>query len=112
MSAIGQIIVNEQGGLEIPRDICEQAGLHPGVRLLVEKNGDGEIHLRPSENETVESVSEEAAVSEEAELIEKNGMLVVKVRGAENLDIVALIEQDREERMRCGHRLRSGEGAG
>ncbi|MGH9832848.1 MAG: hypothetical protein ACRD9Y_07505 [Blastocatellia bacterium] len=102
MNSIGQIVVNEQGGLEIPKSMCEQVGFQPGVKLLVEKNGDGEIRLRPSEDELVETIPPDEVINEaiegEAELIEKNGMLVI--RGGENLDILALIKQDREERMR------------
>lgn len=105
MSTIGQVTVNEAGDVAIPKSICEQAGLRPGAELIVEKNGAGEIRLRQAENGSAESSPEETTMGGEAELIEENGLLVIK--GGADVDIISLIEQDREERMR---KLMKGSG--
>ncbi|MGH9843288.1 MAG: AbrB/MazE/SpoVT family DNA-binding domain-containing protein [Blastocatellia bacterium] len=97
MIAIGQVKVNEQGGVEIPKSICQQVGIHPGATLLVEKNGDGAIWLRPPENGFVSDALEAANVEGEAELIEKNGLLVFRGVSAEIL--FEAIEHEREARM-------------
>lgn len=58
MNVIGQVTVSESGDVAIPRSICEQAGLLPGMELIVEEDGAGGIWLRRKEGEAFEDITQ------------------------------------------------------
>lgn len=74
--------LDEFGKISLPVEIISELQLKPGMNLIIEEI-DGKISLEP--------------ISEEPELINKNGILVVrpKVTG----DIKDVVQRDRQERI-------------
>lgn len=87
---MSELVIDQQGKIEIPLHLRVLWGLTPGRRLLLEADETvAAWHLRPlPENEPNDS---------QPRLLEENGFLVIE--GGANLDILALIEQDRNERL-------------
>ena len=81
MSETIQVIVDDQGRIIIPSTIREQLGLSQGMTLVVEEGGEDKLCLRIQE--------------ESPDLVDKQGVLVVK---AEPLDDLTHITQ--RERLR------------
>ena len=78
-----QIKIDESGKISLPQEIISELQLKPGMSLVIEEI-DGKISLEP--------------ISEQPELINKNGILVVrpKITG----DIKDAVERDRQERIK------------
>jgi bifunctional DNA-binding transcriptional regulator/antitoxin component of YhaV-PrlF toxin-antitoxin module len=74
--------IDEKGRVAIAPELLSSLRLSPGATLLLEEK-EGRIMLEP--------------VSEEAELIEKDGLLVVRPRVTGNL--MDCVQQDRDERI-------------
>lgn len=92
---MSELIVDQAGKVEIPRSVCEHLGLEPGQRLNLETDDEkGSIRLSPVIEENTSALTQDS----EPRLIEENGFLVIDA--GEGLDILKLIERDREERMR------------
>lgn len=95
MSEVGQIVVSDSGKVEIPESICEQLGLVPGTRLIVEADDQGGIRLRlKSEGEPPEQSDSDLTAPQ---LIWKNGVLMVRAEPAGDLE--QAVERDREARL-------------
>jgi AbrB family looped-hinge helix DNA binding protein len=80
------LTVQEDGQIQIPEAVCERLGIRPGTQLaLHEGDGEGSIHLR--------------VVPEEAQLVEKEGVWVVRSRSdspeARNIDWLAHVREER-----------------
>lgn len=92
---MSEVVVDPLGRVEIPLSIRELFDLLPGQRLYVETDRDRrEIRLSPV---TVEELVDPAAEMGTKVIEEEDGFLILD--GGAGVDIVALIEQDREERM-------------
>lgn len=78
-----QVAMNRAGQIRIPRAIRARLGLSAGTRFVVETLDDGEIRLRP--------------VEETAQLVEKEGVLVVQSVAAGELE--GIEKRAREERL-------------
>jgi len=74
--------LDELGKISLPQEIISELQLKPGMNLVIEKM-DGKISLEP--------------ISEEPEVINKNGILVVrpKITG----DIKDVVQRDRQGRI-------------
>ena len=90
---MSEVVVDQSGRVEIPLGVRELFGLLPGRRLLLEADEGGSIRLRPVDEDGL-STEEPAS---DPEIIEEDGLL--KIVGGEGVDIGALIDQLREERM-------------
>lgn len=90
---MSEVVMDQLGRVEIPQSIRELFGLLPGRRLMLEADDDGSIRLSPLSAEQPSSEEPE----QEAQIIEEDGLL--KIVGGEGVDIGALIDQLREERM-------------
>lgn len=79
--------IDKFGRVVIPQEVREVLGLVPGTTLKIDKETPDSIVLK--------------IVREEAELVWKNGILVIRSKGPPlDFDIVESIKQDREERAR------------
>lgn len=47
---ISDIVIDTKGRILIPKDIREQMGLLPGMKLLIKKENDNLLILRPTSN--------------------------------------------------------------
>jgi bifunctional DNA-binding transcriptional regulator/antitoxin component of YhaV-PrlF toxin-antitoxin module len=81
MDQVIEVSLDNQGCIVIPPDLEERLGLTPGMTLVVEKGDKGQTCLRVQE--------------ESPTLIDKKGVLVVKVKAVGDLDGVVRHERDR-----------------
>ncbi len=87
---MSELVIDQQGRIEIPLHLRVLWGLTPGRRLLLEADETvAALQLRP--------LPETGSNDSEPRLLEENGFLVIE--GGADLDLLALIEQDRTERL-------------
>lgn len=84
--------IDKAGRIVVPKKLRDELHLVPGTRLKIGRSGD-RLVFEPD--------------SPDSKLILKDGMLVVSGGPAEEIDIPALIQQGRDERMR---RILEGSG--
>ena len=76
-----EVSVDSHGCITIPADVQERLGLSPGMTLIVEERETGEVCLRVQK--------------ELPELVDKQGVLVVKSEAIGDLDKAVKDERDR-----------------
>lgn len=93
MKQVCEAEIDATGAIQLPASFLLESGLRPGVKLKVQLDAEGEIHLSPQSVMSEDSPAEESPI----ELIEEDGHLFV--RGIPHFDINKLIEEEREARM-------------
>jgi AbrB family looped-hinge helix DNA binding protein len=83
MSGLTEVSVDSQGCIRIPAEIQDRMGLAAGMTLVVEEREDGEMCLRVHR--------------ETPELVDKEGVLVVKTEAVG--DLTNAVGQDRDRRL-------------
>lgn len=78
-----QLWVDEKGDLWVPAALQDRLRLEPGMTLLVEDGGNGGIRLRPE--------------PEQPELVDKQGILVVRAEPV--ADLRDVVRRERELRL-------------
>jgi len=77
--------IDRAGRIVVPKPVRDRLGLVPDSELELEEQADG-FHVRP--------------VVEESSWEMKDGILVHKGRAEHPIDVLKIIEEDREERIR------------
>jgi AbrB family looped-hinge helix DNA binding protein len=78
-----EVLIDEEGRIQIPADLQDRFGLEPGTALVLEEATDGEIRLRPRENLPI--------------LVDKGGILVVRAEPLKRL--ADIVRQHRSSRV-------------
>ncbi len=81
MSEVVQISLDGRGNILLPASLSERLHLTPGMTLVVEKGESGGLRLRVQRQPSV--------------LVEKEGILVARVRAFANLSDLMRHERDR-----------------
>ena len=81
MSEHIEVIFDEQGRLVLPSSVQRRLGLTPGMTLVVEQETPDAAYLKVQD--------------EESPLVDKKGVLVVRVQPADDLQNVVRHERDR-----------------
>jgi AbrB family looped-hinge helix DNA binding protein len=81
MGQLIKVTVDSQGCIIIPPEIQDRLGLSPGMVLVVEERDEGELCLRVRQ--------------ELPEIVDKQGVLVVRAKAVGNLADVVRNERDR-----------------
>ncbi len=94
MKPFCEVVIDEEGAIKLPDYFLAKSGLRPGIRLTVQLDTLGEIHLfaQPPSNNI--SLGEE---NDLIEVVEEAGH--VFLRGVQPFDLNKLIEEEREARM-------------
>ncbi|MGQ0529752.1 MAG: AbrB/MazE/SpoVT family DNA-binding domain-containing protein [Panacagrimonas sp.] len=79
------ITVDASGRLVLPKAMRDELNLRPGTKLKAEIVA-GRIELTPEDDD--------------CELVEKDGLWVIRSRSGRKFDAVAAIREDREDRIR------------
>jgi AbrB family looped-hinge helix DNA binding protein len=81
MNRVIEVSLDDLGRILIPAELRGRLGLSPGMTLIVEKGEKDGVRLRPG--------------SESPELVEKEGVLVIRAQPLGDLDNVTRRERDR-----------------
>jgi len=81
MNRVIKVSLDDLGRILIPAELRSRLGLAPGMTLIVEKGDDDGVRLRPQ--------------SESPELVEKEGVLVVRAKPLGDLADITRHERDR-----------------
>jgi bifunctional DNA-binding transcriptional regulator/antitoxin component of YhaV-PrlF toxin-antitoxin module len=78
-----EVSVDNHGGIVLPRELKNRLGLSPGMTMIVEEDAEERICLRVQ--------------TESPELVDKQGIIVVRAESSEDLTNVA--RREREHRV-------------
>ena len=87
-----EITIDQAGRIVVPKVLRERFGLFPGTEMVIEAEGNG-LRLRPREIAST--------------FVEKKGVLVHHAEGpAQDIDVAAFINRERESRAHSGNPIR------
>ncbi len=93
MNKTCEVVMDQTGTIKLPDKFLAESGLRPGVKLTVQLDVRGKIHISPQSVTSDEFSVEDSSI----EIVEEDGHLFV--RGVSPFDLNRLIEEEREARM-------------
>lgn len=95
MKQVYEAEIDATGAIQLPASFLLESGLRPGIKLKVQLDAEGEIHLSPQPVMSEVSLAEDSPI----EIVEEDGHLFLV--GVQPFDIEKLIEAEREARLSC-----------
>lgn len=93
MKQVYEAEIDARGAIQLPASFLAESGLRPGIKLKVQLDAEGEIHLSPQSAMSEVSSTEDSPI----EVVEEDGHLFLV--GVRPFDIDKLIEEEREARL-------------